>query len=215
MDGNIYEITLSCIKENDLISPKDRVLLGLSGGKDSLTCLFVLKGLQKELSFDLAACFVAYPMPHITEKIKSLLTDLGIKLYEVSPEDVPEKLNCNLCARLRRRLLLECADSIGYNKLALGHNYEDNAETALLNLFTGQGLEKLSPKRIYFDKITLIRPMLYVREKKIISFAERNQLPVCKNTCENLHNCGRIKIREILRDLSDKYPNIYKNILNI
>ena len=154
-------------------------------------------------------------MEEITKDIKLFLNEKGIKLYEILPQDVPEKLNCNRCAHIRRKTLLECAYSNGFNKVAIGHNYEDNAETSLLNLFTGQGVEKLSPKRVYFDKITLIRPLLYVREKKIISYVLRNNLPVCENKCENLPNCGRIKIREILKELSLRYPNIYENILKL
>ena len=215
MKGNIYELVKACIGDYDLITPGDRVLMGLSGGKDSLTCLMVLEGLREELSFDLCACFVAYPMEEITKDIKLFLNKIGIKLYEILPQDVPEKLNCNRCAHIRRKTLLECAYSNGFNKVAIGHNYEDNAETALLNLFTGQGVEKLSPKRVYFDKITLIRPLLYVREKKIISYVLRNNLPVCENKCENLPNCGRIKIREILKELSLRYPKIYENILKL
>ncbi len=213
MEGNIYELVKACIKDYELISPKDKVLLGLSGGKDSLTCLLVLNSIKEELSFDLSACFVAYPMKEITEDIKSFCDKIGVTLYTVKPDSVPDKLNCNQCAHIRRKCLIECANDIGFNKIALGHNFEDNAETALLNLFTGRGLEKLSPKRVYFDKWTIIRPMLYVRTKKIISFAERNNLPVCENKCENLPNCGRIKIRGILKDLSYKYPNIYEEIL--
>ena len=168
-NDNIYNLVKACIRDYDLITSGDKVLMGLSGGKDSFTCLMVLAGLREELNFDLCACFVAYPMKRIPDEIKLFLNKKEIKLYEISPEDVPDKLNCNQCSHIRRKSLLECADNLCFNKVAIGHNYEDNCETALLNLFTGRGLEKLCPKRVYFDKITLIRPMLYVREKKIIS----------------------------------------------
>ena len=216
--SNIFQTVKECINDYNLIVPKDKVLLGLSGGKDSMTCLSVLNGLKEELDFLLGCVFVSYPMEDLPKDIKDYVNSLNIPLYfwNVKDEEYFKKnknLNCNTCAHLRRMGLLKCGEKYNYNKIAVAHNYEDNCETVLLNLFTGKGLEKLEPKRVYFEKYTLIRPMLYVREKKIISFTERNFIPVCNNKCENLPNCGRIKIREILKDLSQKYINIYDNIM--
>ena len=213
MTGNIYQIVKACIEENDLIAPFDKVLLGVSGGKDSMTCLSVLNTLSKELNFQLGCCFVAFPMSELSGEIIDFIEELNVPFYKVGVAESDKRFNCNNCARWRRRALLECAEREGFGKIALAHNYEDNAETVLLNLFTGKGLEQLAPMRVYFGKYGVIRPMLYVREKKILSFVRRHKIPVCENKCEKLPDCGRIKIREILKDLNDRYPKIYENIL--
>lgn len=211
MKGNIYQLTKYCIEKYNLIEKYDKILLGISGGKDSLVCLSVLKNLSLELGFSLFGAYVAYPTENLPKETETYIKSL-VPLYICKPKTEKE-LTCSLCAKQRRKSLLKCAEEKGCSKIALAHNYEDNAETCLLNLFTGKGTETLEPKRIYFEKYTLIRPFLYVPEKKIISFAERNFLPVCENQCENLPKCGRIKIRGILKDLQNKYPNIYENIL--
>jgi len=209
--GNIFQLTKQCIIENDLIHPKDRVLMGLSGGKDSMSCLLVLNGLKEELDFELGACFVAYPM-NVPEVLRDFCLDKNIPLYVRETEGL-DKLDCMACSRLRRKHLLLCAEGENYNKIALGHNYEDNAETTLMNLFTGRGCEKLSPKRVYFEKYTIIRPFLYVTEKKIINYVNKHNIPISENKCDNLPNCGRIMVRNILKEMNKKYQNIYENIL--
>lgn len=211
MKGNIYQLAKYCIEKYGLIEKGDRVLLGVSGGKDSLVCLSVLKNLSSEIGFSLLGAYVAYPVENLPKETENYIKSL-VPLYICKPK-TDKELTCSLCAKQRRRSLLECAEENNCGKIALAHNYEDNAETCLLNLFTGKGTEALEPKRLYFEKYTVIRPFLYVPEKKIISFAERNSLPVCENQCENLPKCGRIKIRSILKDLQHRYPNIYENIL--
>lgn len=211
MNGNIYQITKETIEKYSLISSGDSCLLGVSGGKDSLVCLSVLENLSHELNFFLSSVFVSYPMktlPAETEKYIKSLTDLY-----TADIDTEENLTCSLCAKKRRIAILETAKKYGFGKIILAHTREDCAETVLLNLFSGKGLENLEPKRIYFDKYTLIRPFIHMPEKKIISFAERNSLPVCQNTCKNLSFCGRIKIRNTIKDLEEKFPNIRENIL--
>lgn len=210
--GNIYGLTKECIDTYGLISQGDRVLLGVSGGKDSLSCLSVLKNLSCEYGFELGGVFVSYPMKTLPKETENYIKD-QVPFYIWDPCYEGE-VTCSMCSRVRRKSLLECAEKYGYNKIALAHNYEDNAETVMLNIFTGNKGLLLEPKRIYFEKYTLIRPFLFVSEKKIISFAERNGLPLCRNECSNLPECGRIKIREMLKEFSGKYPNIYKNIIN-
>lgn len=220
------------IEAFNLIEEGDRVMVCLSGGKDSFTMLDILMSLQKSapVQFDLVAVNMDQKQPGFPEHIlPAYLDQLDIEYhiiekdtYSVVKSVIPEgKTTCGLCSRLRRGTLYGFADEIGCNKIALGHHRDDIIETMFLNMFHGGKLKAMPPKLVSDDgKNMVIRPLAYAREKDIAEFAELKGYPIIPcNLCGSQENLQRAAIKEMLQDWDKRFPGrietMFKAICNV
>ncbi|MCH5162028.1 MAG: tRNA 2-thiocytidine biosynthesis protein TtcA [Clostridiales bacterium] len=196
-----------CDSDFSLIEPNARVAVGLSGGKDSVALLAGLAAYRRFCTnpFELCAVVIDAGAGADFSPLEPLCAELDVPLHIVRTEIQPivfearhEKNPCSLCAKMRRGALDSKLNELGYNVLALGHNADDAVETFLLGIIFEGRLNTLAPKS-YLDrsKVTLIRPLLYVREKETAAFVKENGLPVIKNPCPA---DGKTK-RETMKDL--------------
>jgi len=220
------------IEAFNLIEEGDRVMVCLSGGKDSFTMLDILMSLQKSapVQFDLVAVNMDQKQPGFPEHIlPAYLDQLDIEYhiiekdtYSVVKSVIPEgKTTCGLCSRLRRGTLYGFADEIGCNKIALGHHRDDMIETMFLNMFHGGKLKAMPPKLVSDDgKNMVIRPLAYSREKDIAEFAELKGYPIIPcNLCGSQENLQRAAIKEMLQDWDRRFPGrietMFKALCNV
>jgi tRNA 2-thiocytidine biosynthesis protein TtcA len=184
------------IQDYQMIEDGDKVMVCLSGGKDSYAMLDILMGLKKSapIHFDIVAVNMDQKQPGFPEHIlPAYLETLGIDYhilekdtYSVVKEKVPEgKTTCALCSRLRRGSLYGYAESIGANKIALGHHRDDIIETLFLNMFYGAKMKSMPPKLLSDDKKNVvIRPLAYCKETDIAEFAHLKEFPIKHKTIQ-------------------------------
>ncbi|WP_372864025.1 tRNA 2-thiocytidine(32) synthetase TtcA [Spongiibacter sp.] len=201
------------IEDYRMIEEGDRLMVCLSGGKDSYAMLDILMNLQKSapVKFELVAVNMDQKQPGFPEHVLPQYLDaLGIEYYIVNKdtysivkEKVPEgKTTCGLCSRLRRGTLYGFAEQIGANKIALGHHKDDIVQTLFLNMFYGSRMAAMPPKLLSDDKRNvIIRPLAYCREADIEKFAAYKQFPIIPcNLCGSQENLQRQNIRKMLLD---------------
>jgi len=220
------------IEAFNLIEEGDRVMVCLSGGKDSFTMLDILMSLQKSapVKFDLVAVNMDQKQPGFPEHIlPAYLDQLDIEYhiiekdtYSIVKSVIPEgKTTCGLCSRLRRGTLYGFADEIGCNKIALGHHRDDIIETIFLNMFHGGKLKAMPPKLVSDDgRNMVIRPLAYAREKDIAEFAGLKGYPIIPcNLCGSQENLQRASIKEMLQDWDKRFPGrietMFKAMCNV
>lgn len=211
------------IEEYNMIEDGDKIAVGVSGGKDSLTLLMALKNLQ--MYYDKTFDFIAVSInPNFDffdiNLIENFCNSLNIPLIienshskEIVFDIRKEKNPCSLCANLRRGILNSIAIRENCNKIALGHNEDDVIETFILSLFYNGNIHTFAPKS-YMDrsKITVIRPLIYLSEKDIKSFINRNKIVVMNKCCPMDGNSKRENIKEMINDLQKSIPNIKSNL---
>ena len=186
------------IHDKELISNGDKILIGLSGGKDSWTLCYFLKEFRKKapIDFDIHVCTLDV---HFSKEQKDILqhavTELGLT-YSIYDNQIIEVIKekrrvgssyCSFCARLRRAYLYEAAQKFGCNKVALGHHLDDAIETYIMNIFY-QGRTIGMPAKFAatnVEGIELIRPLLLCKEADILSFVTQKKLPIIKCNCED------------------------------
>ncbi|MEH6650155.1 MAG: tRNA 2-thiocytidine(32) synthetase TtcA [Motiliproteus sp.] len=207
------------IADFSMIEDGDKVMVCLSGGKDSYAMLDILRNLQKSapINFELVAVNLDQKQPGFPEHVlPEYLRANAIPFhiierdtYSVVKEVIPEgKTTCGLCSRMRRGTLYRFAQENGFTKIALGHHREDILETLFLNMFYGGKLKTMPPKLRSDDGLnTVIRPMAYCREKDLISYAELRQYPIIPcNLCGSQENLQRQVIKEMLTSWDEKFP---------
>ncbi|CFQ45145.1 tRNA 2-thiocytidine(32) synthetase TtcA [Yersinia aleksiciae] len=207
------------IADFNMIEDGDRVMVCLSGGKDSYTMLDILQSLQKSapINFTLIAVNLDQKQPGFPEDIlPAYLDKQGVEYkiveentYGIVKEIIPEgKTTCSLCSRLRRGILYRTATELGATKIALGHHRDDILQTLFLNMFYGGKLKGMPPKLMSDDgKHIVIRPLAYCREKDIERFAVAREYPIIPcNLCGSQPNLQRQVIKDMLRDWDKQYP---------
>ncbi|MBQ1270146.1 MAG: tRNA 2-thiocytidine biosynthesis protein TtcA, partial [Clostridia bacterium] len=183
-----------CVDEYRMIQAGDRIAIGVSGGKDSLVLLRTLAELRRFYPVPFEVVAITLDMGYENadfSPIAKLCEEIGVE-YIVKPTNIKEvvfdirneKNPCALCAKLRRGSLNDAAKENGCNKVALGHHFDDAVETFMLSLFYEGRLSCFLPVT-YLDRTDLhvIRPMLYMTEREVINFANRQNLPICKSGC--------------------------------
>ena len=222
----------TAIVDFNMIEDGDRVMVCLSGGKDSYTLLEILRNLQKSapIEFELIAVNLDQKQPGFPEHIlPDYLEKEGVPFhiierdtYSIVKEVVPEgKTTCGICSRLRRGTLYAFAEEIGATKIALGHHREDIVETLFLNMFFAAKLKAMPPKlKSDNGKHIVIRPLAYCAEKDIERFSKYKNFPIIPcNLCGSQENLQRQNIKHMLSQWEKEYPGrvdiIFRSIFNI
>ncbi len=220
------------IEDFNMIEDGDKVMVCLSGGKDSFAMLDILMNLQKSapINFEIVAVNMDQKQPGFPEHVlPAYLKEINIPFhiierdtYSVVKELVPEgKTTCALCSRLRRGTLYGFAEEIGANKIALGHHRDDILETFFLNMFYGGKLKSMPPKLVSDDgRNTVIRPLAYAREKDIAAYAKLREFPIIPcNLCGSQDGLQRQVIKEMLQGWDKSHPGrietMFRSLKNV
>lgn len=213
------------IEQYNMIEPGDKIMVCLSGGKDSYTMLHILMSLQKSapVNFELVAVNLDQKQPGFPEHVlPEYLDNIGVPYhiinrdtYSVVKEKIPEgKTTCGLCSRLRRGTLYSFAEEIGATKIALGHHKDDIVQTMFLNMFYGSRMAGMPPKLRSDDgRNIVIRPLAFCREKDIVRFADQMDFPIIPcNLCGSQENLQRQNIKAMLNEWERKHPSRIESI---
>jgi len=211
-----------CVEDYNMIEAGDRIAVGVSGGKDSLALLVFLAELRKynHKLFDLEAITIDMGLGMDYSGIKSLCEGLAVPFTLVETQIAPvifeyrkEKNPCSMCAKMRRGALNQALLDRGLNKLALGHHYDDAVETFLMSLLYEGRISCFQPVTdLDRTGVIQIRPMLYIHERTIDNFILRRGLPVIENRCPVDKATKRAEIKQLVFDLSAKYPDLKERI---
>ena len=228
----LRRLTGQAISDYNMIEAGDRVMVCLSGGKDSYTMLDVLLHLQRSapIDFEIIAVNLDQKQPGFPEHVlPEYLEDLGVPYYILERDTysvvrsvIPEgNTTCGLCSRLRRGTLYGFAEQIGATKIALGHHRDDIVETLFLNMFFGGKLKAMPPKLLSDDKQNIvIRPLAYCKETDIERYASQQGFPIIPcNLCGSQENLQRVEIKKMLTEWERDYPGrtetIFKSLKNV
>lgn len=222
----------TAIADFNMIEAGDRIMVCLSGGKDSYALLDILRNLQAHapLEFELVAVNLDQKQPGFPEQVlPSYLTKTGMPFriveqdtYSVVKRVIAEgKTTCSLCSRLRRGVLYRVASELGATKIALGHHRDDILETLFLNMFYGGKLKAMPPKLVSDDgKHIVIRPLAYCKEKDLAAYAEIADFPIIPcNLCGSQPNLQRQVIKEMMQQWDKKFPGrletMFRSLQNV
>lgn len=225
----IWSKFIKAVSDYELIKENDKIMVCISGGKDSFLLAKCIEELIKHGKFKFDAHYVVMN-PGYLEKNKNLILEnakklnIKIEMFETNIFEVAEKQEkspCYLCARMRRGALYQKAKDLGCNKIALGHHFNDVIETTLLSMFYGSEIKTMMPKlkSENFEGLELIRPLYLVKEEDIIAWKNKNELTFLNCACrfteqqENKEIEGKRKeVKELIKNLRKINPNIDNNI---
>ncbi|WP_018690815.1 tRNA 2-thiocytidine(32) synthetase TtcA [Algicola sagamiensis] len=220
------------IADFNMIEEGDRIMVCLSGGKDSYALLDILLNLKNAapVSFEVIAVNLDQKQPGFPEHIlPEYLSQLNIPFqiveedtYSIVKDKIPEgKTTCSLCSRLRRGILYRTAKELGATKIALGHHRDDILETLFLNMFYGGKMKSMPPKLMSDNgEHIVIRPLAYCREKDIVKYAQAKEFPIIPcNLCGSQENLQRQAIKGMLQDWDKQFPGrietMFKALQNV
>jgi tRNA 2-thiocytidine biosynthesis protein TtcA len=220
------------IVDYNMVEEGDKVMVCMSGGKDSYGMLDILLKLKARapISFEIIAVNLDQKQPGFPEHVlPEYLAKAGVPFhienqdtYSIVKDKIPEgKTMCSLCSRLRRGILYRVADELGATKIALGHHRDDILQTLFLNMFFAAKLKGMPPKLVSDDgRHVVIRPLAYVAEKDLARWAEHRQFPIIPCTlCGSQENLQRVQAAKLLREWEKKYPgrveNMFKALQNV
>ncbi|MGM9988510.1 MAG: tRNA 2-thiocytidine biosynthesis TtcA family protein [Bacillaceae bacterium] len=211
------------IKDFEMIQSGDKIAIGLSGGKDSITLLHILKHYQRfsPTPFELIAITINpgnvdnTPLSHLCQAIDVPYYEIKSNINEILFDIRKEKNPCSLCAKLRRGMINEKAKLLGCNKIALGHHKDDALETLMMSIVQEGRFSCFQPIT-YMDKIdmTAIRPMIYIEEQDIKKHVRLAKYPIIKNPCPYDGHTTRQKMKELILSLTNENPNFKKNLFH-
>lgn len=221
----LYSYVRQAIDDYHMIDDGDRIAIGISGGKDSLTLLYALAGLRHfyPKKFELVALtvdlgFSGFDLSEIKNLCEKLdveypiiKTEIGRIVFEERKESSP----CALCAKMRKGALNDYAKQIGCNKVAYAHHMDDIIETMFLSMFyEGQFYSFAPVTHLDRSQITVIRPLMYVPEANVIGFLHKHNLPLVKNPCPADGKTKREYIKQFVRKLNLENPGVKKQIFH-
>ena len=212
-----------CIDDYRMIQPDDKIAVGVSGGKDSLTLLTLLAAMREYYPrpYELTAITIDMGLPgmdfgsveeycgRLGVPYRRVVTQIGPVIFEYRKEKNP----CSMCAKMRRGALNQALLEQGFKKVALGHHHDDAVETFLMSLLFEGRLSCFQPVT-YLDRtgVTQIRPMLYLTEKMVSNFAQEQRLPVVHNVCPSDKHTKRQEVKELIAALSAAYPDLKNRV---
>ncbi|NET51192.1 MAG: tRNA 2-thiocytidine(32) synthetase TtcA [Merismopedia sp. SIO2A8] len=232
LEARLRGLVGRAIRDYAMIEEGDRIMVCLSGGKDSYTMLDILLALQRSAPIDFTILAVnldqkqpGFPAHILPEYLESLGVAYRIEeqdTYSTVTRVIPEgKTMCGLCSRLRRGILYRVADEEGATKIALGHHRDDIVETLFLNMFHGGSLKAMPPKLLSNNsKHVVIRPLAYCPEADIQRYAEMRQFPILPcNLCGSQENLERAKIKQMLNQWETETPgridSLFRSLQNV
>ncbi len=213
----LLSYTRKAIDDYQMIDDGDHIAIGISGGKDSLTLLYALHGLQRFYPKKFKLCAITVDLGYEkfdTEPLRKLCEELGVPYHVVKTdiaqilfEERKESNPCSLCAKMRKGALNDAAEELGCNKIAYAHHKDDIIETMLLSMLFEGRFHSFSPKT-YLDrmKLTVIRPMMYVEESNVIGFERKYNLPVAKSRCPIDGLTKRQYAKDLVKQLNTEHP---------
>ena len=223
----IWTKFIKAINDFNLIEDGDKIAIGVSGGKDSLLLVKLFHELKKDKSrnFEFKAVslnpgFRQYDLDNFKKNLEKLNIDCEIidtNIWEIANEKAKD-YPCFLCAKMRRGILYKKVEEFGYNKLTLGHHFDDVIETTMINMLYAGTLKTMTPKvSSTSGNLSLIRPLVYVKEEDIIKYTKRNGILAmnCGCTIEaGKTSSKRREVKNLLADLEEKHPGVKQSIFN-
>lgn len=211
-----------CVEDYSMISPGDKIAVGVSGGKDSLVLLRLLAELRKypDCPFELVAVTIDMGLGMDYSGIEKFCQELDVPFHKITTEIGPiifdyrkEKNPCSMCSKMRRGALNQAILSLGCTKLALGHHYDDAVETFLMSLIYEGRISCFQPvTNLDRTGVIQIRPMLYLHEKTVDHFATVSGMPVLQNRCPVDKHTKREEVKDLVYKLSADYPDLKERI---
>ncbi|KTD42110.1 tRNA 2-thiocytidine(32) synthetase TtcA [Legionella parisiensis] len=227
VEKKLLHYTGKAIADFNMIQRGDRVMVCLSGGKDSFTLLTILDQLRRRSGnkFELFSFTLDQAQPGWDDSaLRKWLVDRSIPheiltrdTYSIVKEKIPEgKTYCSLCSRLRRGIIYRYAEEHGFNKIALGHHRDDLVRTLMMSILYNGDIRSMPPKLLSDNKKHIvIRPLCYAQEKDIIAFAKEQSYPIIPCTlCGSQENLMRKKVTHLINQLAEENPKVPSNILH-
>ncbi|MBS2021320.1 MAG: tRNA 2-thiocytidine(32) synthetase TtcA [Deltaproteobacteria bacterium] len=225
LEKRLLRDTGRAIAAFDLIAPGDKILVGISGGKDSFTLLYLLQQLQRRapVPFELIACNLdqghpGFPAAQLEAYLRA--QDVPVRMlkedtFSIVKRLVPEgETTCSVCSRLRRGILYTAARELGCTKIALGHHRDDLIESLLMSMLFAGKTRSMPPKLVSDDgRNTVIRPLVYCSEKDIAAFAQSAQFPIIPcDLCGSQENLQRKRVKTLLNELEREHPDVRNSL---
>ena len=221
----LMSVARKAIDDYEMIQEGDKIAIGISGGKDSLALLYALHGLKQfyPKKFEIIAISVHLgyedmdfsPVQELCDSMgvdyHLVKTDVGNIVFQMRKEDSP----CSLCSKMRKGALNDKAKELGCNKVAYGHHKDDVVETMMLSLIYEGRFHSFAPVT-YLDRmdLTLIRPLLYLKEADVIGFMHKYELPVVKNSCPVDGHTKREYVKNLLSDINAEAPGVKERMFS-